>query len=161
MQPGNSLRFPPPCLRDLAMPNRPGAFVQRAAREAGGMDPRMTVALREAGVPFRENEPLARHTSMGVGGPAALMAFPRTPEQLRGALRLRHELGVPHRVLGGGSNLVVVDEGLDELVVNTREMCHVAVGADGVVDAAGGANLIRSVVRCCRAGLAGLESAVG
>jgi UDP-N-acetylmuramate dehydrogenase len=121
----------------------------------------MTAALREAGVPFRENEPLARHTSMGVGGPAAVMAFPRTPEELRGALKLRGELDVPHRVLGGGSNLVVVDEGLDELVLNTREMCHVDVGADGVVDAEGGANLIRTVVRCCRAGLQGMESAVG
>ena len=121
----------------------------------------MSAALREAGVPFRESEPLARHTSMGVGGPAALMAFPRTGAELRAALKLRHELDVPHRVLGGGSNLVAVDEGLDELVVNTREMCHVAVGADGVVDAAGGANLIRTVVRCCRAGLQGMESAVG
>jgi UDP-N-acetylmuramate dehydrogenase len=112
-------------------------------------------------VPFRENEALSRHTSMGVGGPAALMAFPRSPEELRGTLKLRRELGVPHRVLGGGSNLVVVDEGLDELVVNTREMCHVRVSDDGVVDAEGGANLIRTVVRCCRAGLRGMESAVG
>jgi UDP-N-acetylmuramate dehydrogenase len=113
------------------------------------------------GVAFRENEPLARHTSMGVGGPAALMAFPHTPDDLRRTLKLRGELGVPHRVLGGGSNLVVVDEGLDELVVNTREMCHVRVADDGVVDAEGGANLIRTVVRCCRAGFRGMESAVG
>jgi UDP-N-acetylmuramate dehydrogenase len=121
----------------------------------------VTAALREVGVPFRENEPLARHTSMGVGGPAALMAFPHTPDELRRTLKLRRELGVPHRVLGGGSNLVVVDEGLDELVVNTREMCHVRVADDGVVDAEGGANLIRTVVRCCRAGFRGMESAVG
>lgn len=125
------------------------------------MDPRVTAALREAGVAYRENEPLARHTSMGVGGPAALMAFPHTPDDLRRTLKLRRELGVPHRVLGGGSNLVVVDEGLDELVVNTREMCHVRVADDGVVDAEGGANLIRTVVRCCRAGFRGMESAVG
>jgi UDP-N-acetylmuramate dehydrogenase len=125
------------------------------------VDSRVTAALREAEVPFRENEALSRHTSMGVGGPAALMAFPRSPEELRRTLRLRRELRVPHRVLGGGSNLVVMDEGLDELVVNTREMCHVRVSDDGVVDAEGGANLIRTVVRCCRAGLRGMESAVG
>ncbi len=125
------------------------------------MDPRMTAALREAGVPFREGEPLSRHTTMGVGGPAAVMAFPRSPEELRQALRLRSELDVPHRILGGGSNLVVVDEGLDELVVNTEDMRHVEVRDDGKVAAEGGANLIRTVVRCCRAGWRGMESAVG
>ena len=57
------------------------------------------------------------------------MAFPRSPEELRQTLRVaRASSSVPHRVLGGGSNLVVVDEGLDELVVNTRDMRHVDVG---------------------------------
>jgi UDP-N-acetylmuramate dehydrogenase len=121
----------------------------------------MTAALREALVPFREGEPLSRHTSMGVGGPAAVMAFPRSPEELRQSLHLRAELGVPHRVLGGGSNLVVVDEGLDELIVNTEEMRRVEVGESGEVTAEGGANLIRTVVRCCREGWRGMESAVG
>jgi UDP-N-acetylmuramate dehydrogenase len=125
------------------------------------MDPRMTAALREAAVPFRENEPLARHTTMGVGGPAAVMAFPRSPEELRQTLRLRRELGVAHRVLGGGSNLVAVDEGLDELVVNTEEVRRIEIREDGEVTAEGGANLIFTVVRCCRAGWRGMESAVG
>jgi UDP-N-acetylmuramate dehydrogenase len=125
------------------------------------MDPRMTGALREAAVPFRENEPLARHTTMGVGGPAAVMAFPRSSEELRQTLRLRAELGVAHRVLGGGSNLVAVDEGLDELVVNTAEVRRVVIREDGEVTAEGGANLIFTVVRCCRAGFRGMESAVG
>jgi UDP-N-acetylmuramate dehydrogenase len=125
------------------------------------MDPRMTAALQEAGVPFRESEPLARHTTMGVGGPAAVMAFPRSPEELRRTLRLRGALEVPHRVLGGGSNLVVVDEGLDELIVNTEEMRRVEIRESGEVTAEGGANLIRTVVRCCREGWRGLESAVG
>jgi UDP-N-acetylenolpyruvoylglucosamine reductase len=121
----------------------------------------MIEALRESGIPFREGEPLARHTTMGVGGPAAVMAFPRSPEELRQTLRARSELGVPHRILGGGSNLVVVDEGLDELVVNTEDMRRVDVREDGTVTAEGGANLIRTVVRCCRAGWRGMESAVG
>jgi UDP-N-acetylmuramate dehydrogenase len=121
----------------------------------------VTEALREAGVPFKPDEPLSRHTSMGVGGPAAVMAFPRTPRELEAALRVRRDLSLPHRILGGGSNLVVADEGLDELVVNTRAMDHVHVADDGVVTAEGGANLIRTVVRCCRAGWMGMQSAVG
>ena len=47
------------------------------------MDPRMTAALQEAAIPYREGEPLSRHTTMGVGGPAAVMAFPRDAEELR------------------------------------------------------------------------------
>jgi UDP-N-acetylmuramate dehydrogenase len=118
-------------------------------------------ALREAGVPFRENEPFSKHTTMGVGGPAAVMAFPRSADELRTTLRVRGELGVPHRVLGGGSNLVVVDEGLDELVINTESLKSVAMSEDGAITAEGGANLIRTVVSCCRAGWRGLESACG
>jgi UDP-N-acetylmuramate dehydrogenase len=125
------------------------------------MDPRLMGALREIDVPFREQEPIARHTSMGVGGPAAVMAFPRDASEVAKVLALRAELQVPHRVLGGGSNLVVVDEGLDELVVNTEALQHVEVGDSGIVSAEGGANLIRTVVRCCRAGFSGLQSAVG
>jgi UDP-N-acetylmuramate dehydrogenase len=125
------------------------------------MDPRMTTALRDAAIPFREGEPLSRHTTMGVGGEAAVMAFPRTADELATALQIRAGLGVPHRVLGGGSNLVVVDEGLDEVVVNTESMRAVDVGEDGTVTAEAGANLIRTVVKCERAGWRGLEGAVG
>jgi UDP-N-acetylmuramate dehydrogenase len=125
------------------------------------MDPRVTAALREVGVPFRENEPFSRHTSMGVGGPAAVMAFPRSAPELQAALKVRRDLDAPHRVLGGGSNLVVVDEGLDELVINTEDLDRVELGDDGTLKAEAGANVIRTVVRCCRAGWRGLESAVG
>lgn len=125
------------------------------------MDPKVMAALQEVGVPYRQGEPLARYTSMGVGGPAALMAFPRDSEELGRTLKLRSELGVPHRVLGGGSNLVVADEGLDELVVYTGRLARVHVEDNGLVTAGAGANLIRTVVRCCRAGWKGLQSAVG
>jgi UDP-N-acetylmuramate dehydrogenase len=125
------------------------------------MDPRMTAALQQAAIPQRAGEPLSQHTTMGVGGAAALMAFPRTPEELQRTLQLRAELDVPHRVLGGGSNLVVVDEGLDELIVNTEAMKAVEIREDGSVTALAGANLIQTVVKCARAGWRGLESAVG
>ena len=121
----------------------------------------MTAALEKAAIPYREREPLSRHTTMGVGGPAAVMAFPRSADELRTTLELRCELGVPHRVLGGGSNLLVVDEGLDELVVNTESLTRVALGADGTVTAEAGASLVNTVLKCCRAGWRGIESAVG
>jgi UDP-N-acetylmuramate dehydrogenase len=125
------------------------------------MDPRMTQALHSAGLVYREGEPLSRHTTMGVGGPAAVMAFPRSSEELQATLEIRADLQAPHRVLGGGSNLVVVDEGLDELVVNTKQMRAVTIREDGRVTAEGGANLIHTALQTTRAGWQGLESAVG
>jgi len=125
------------------------------------MDPRVSAALRQAAIPHREGEPLSRHTTMGVGGPAAVMAFPRSAAELQRTLQIRAEAQAPHRVLGGGSNLVVVDEGLDELVVNTEAMKTLTLHEDGRVSAEAGANLINTVVRCGRAGWRGLERAVG
>ena len=121
----------------------------------------MTEALGQAGIPFREGEPLSRHTRMGVGGEAAVLALPRSAEELQTTLRIRADLEAPHRVLGGGSNLVVADEGLDELVVHTGSMSGVAIHEDGAVTAEAGANLIGTAMKCCRAGWRGLESAVG
>lgn len=121
----------------------------------------MTQALQQAGLAYREGEPLSRHTTMGVGGAAAVMAFPRSSEELRTTLEIRADLQVAHRVLGGGSNLVVVDEGLDELVVSTEQVRAVTIREDGAVTAEGGANLIRTALRTTRAGWRGLESAVG
>src|SRR5512140_2288842 len=108
------------------------------------MDPRVTAALREAAIPHREGEPLSRHTTMGVGGPAAVMAFPRCEYELQQTLEIRAAFDAPHRILGGGSNLVVVDEGLDELVVNTRSARRLTIGDDGRVTAEAGANLIHT-----------------
>jgi UDP-N-acetylmuramate dehydrogenase len=125
------------------------------------MDPRMIEALRQAGIPHRESEPLSRHTTMGVGGEAAVMALPRTREELQTTLRIRADLEAPHRVLGGGSNLVVADEGLDELVVNTESLDAVTIDEKGAATVEAGANLIRTVLKCSRAGWRGLESAVG
>ncbi len=125
------------------------------------MDPRVKQALREAGVSFRENEPFSRHTSMGVGGTAAVMAFPAGEDELRAALAVRRDLDLPHRILGGGSNLVVADEGLDELVVNTRKLRQLELGQDGAVRAQAGAKLSWTVSQCCRSGWQGLESAAG
>ena len=125
------------------------------------MDPRVMEALREAGVPFRKDEPFSRHTSMGVGGPAAIMAFPRSATELRASLKVRRDFQVPHRILGAGTNLVVVDQGLDELVVKTARLRREDIGPDGVVRAEAGARLGGTVVNSCRAGWRGLEKAVG
>ena len=70
---------------------------------------------------FREEEPLARHTSFRIGGPAELMAFPTEPAQLQALLRLAHEAGVAPHILGAGTNVLAPDAGLRGLTICLRE----------------------------------------
>ncbi len=68
---------------------------------------------------LRRNEPMSRHTSFRVGGPAALMAFPKTQEEAMDAIHTANQLGVRPFFLGNGSNLLVSDKGYDGYVIKT------------------------------------------
>jgi UDP-N-acetylmuramate dehydrogenase len=65
----------------------------------------------------REHVPLAPHCTLGVGGPARYFVEARTEADVADALDWARGRGVPVRVLGGGSNLVVADAGIDALVL--------------------------------------------
>jgi len=56
-------------------------------------------------------------TTLGVGGDAALFTAPRSIPALVAALEWANANGVPYRILGGGSNVVIADTGLDELII--------------------------------------------
>jgi len=116
--------------------------------------------LEKAGVTLRENEPLRDYTSFRIGGPARLMAFPGDAKALETCLRLAREAKMPALVLGNGTNVLAPDEGLEALVVLTRDLN--AVEIDGTaVTADAGALLSRTAVAARDAGLAGMEFAHG
>ena len=62
---------------------------------------------------LRRNEPMSKHTSFRVGGPAALMAFPKTNDEAMDAICMAVRQGVRPFFLGNGSNLLVSDKGYD------------------------------------------------
>jgi len=66
-----------------------------------------------------ENEPMAKHTSFRIGGPAKRMAFPKTREQLVVLMGFLQDAGVKPLLIGNGTNLLVSDEGLDTVVIDT------------------------------------------
>ena len=104
-------------------------------------------------------EPLRLHTTFRIGGPADFYFAARTGDQLVAALKIGHEAGIPVFLLGGGSNLLVSDEGFRGLVVrNAIE----DVEFEGVVAHAGcGADFLEFIHQCRDRGLAGLEFAAG
>ena len=70
--------------------------------------------------------PLARHTSIRIGGPADLLVNARSKDELIRWVSLARQAGVPCTVLGGGSNILVSDHGLEGLVIrNLAREIHV------------------------------------
>ena len=101
----------------------------------------MTDALRRAGFRGRiETEaPLAPYTTWRIGGPAELLATPVDTDDLAVALAWARGDGVPWRVLGNGSNLLVRDAGVRGLVVRVRKVLGSVHADDTVLHAGAGA----------------------
>ncbi len=116
--------------------------------------------LRAAlGAGLLTREPLRHHTTFRIGGPADHFFAARTPDQLVIALRTAHELGLPVFLLGGGSNLLVSDDGFRGLVVkNAIELLEFD---DAVVHVGCGHDYLELIRRCRERGLAGLAYAAG
>nr|WP_325235654.1 UDP-N-acetylmuramate dehydrogenase [uncultured Oscillibacter sp.] len=107
-------------------------------------------------------EPMARHTSFRVGGPARRMAFPEKGEQLVLLLSMAWECGARPLVIGNGTNLLAPDSGLDRLVVETSGLSRLDMGEEpGSLLAESGVPLARLADFACRQGLTGLEFAHG
>ncbi len=107
-------------------------------------------------------EPLAPHTWFHLGGPAEFFAEPPTVEDLQALVCRCRDAGTPVRLLGGGSNLLVRDEGVAGLVVRLSAPAFNAISTERhTVSAGGGAKLGHVISTSVREGLAGLETLVG
>ena len=108
------------------------------------------------------DEPMGRHTSFRIGGPARRMAFPASGEQLVLLLAEAERLGARPLVIGNGTNLLCPDAGLDRLVIDTSAALNrVESAGPDTVTAEAGASLARAADFACRQGLTGLEFAHG
>jgi UDP-N-acetylmuramate dehydrogenase len=114
-------------------------------------------------LPVRRSAELGPLTTLGVGGRAPWLLEPRTAEELALAVRVLGDAGLPFRMLGHGSNLLVCDEGVSEVVLHTRRMTGLALeGEAGCrVRALAGCSLMRLVSFCSRLGLSGAEPLIG
>lgn len=121
----------------------------------------MAVPPFPPGTEVLEHVPLARHTYLRVGGPARYFATPLDLVQLERLMLWARAAGLPMRVLGGGSNLLVADEGVEALVVSLRRACG-AMDFQGSRVHVGSAVMLPALARAAaERDLGGLEFAVG
>ncbi len=99
------------------------------------------------------DEPMSRHTTFRIGGPAKRMAYPSSREQLVLLLNFAEKSGADPLVIGNGSNLLAPDEGLNRLVIDTSaHLNRVEQTAEHIIRADAGATLARTADLCLQAG---------
>jgi UDP-N-acetylmuramate dehydrogenase len=123
-------------------------------------DSKIVAALPELGVELRSGSVLAGLTSLGIGGTTDLLRI-KKHEAIPDLLNLLDSSGVPHRFVGGGSNLLVGDGELPWVVLQlVRPDPDVVLdGNFAQVDAA--ADLGRTVTFCAKNDLGGMEGLIG
>ncbi len=114
----------------------------------------------EERVEIEYNEPMSRHTSFRIGGPAALYLCPASADEVRILCAYLKETGAKHTFLGNGSNVLFDDEGYDGAVIAMTKLNAVEV-RDNILTAGAGAS-VASLCKAARdASLTGLEFAYG
>lgn len=106
-------------------------------------------------------ELLKNHTTFHIGGPAALMLLPETEEELIALIRICHAEGKDFFVLGGGSNLLIPDEGLDRVVIKLGKNYAKAQFDGNIVEAEAGIKLSALSEQITAHALTGFEFACG
>jgi UDP-N-acetylmuramate dehydrogenase len=111
---------------------------------------------------LRSQVSLADYTTWRVGGPAEWLAEPTHKDQLIELISWAHQHQLSWRVIGAGSNLLISDAGLAGLTICLRKLQGMNLnGETGVVEALAGEPIPTLARRAARAGLHGLEWAVG
>jgi UDP-N-acetylmuramate dehydrogenase len=123
-------------------------------------DPKIFAVLSELGVRLKPGTSLAELTSLGIGGTTDLLRIEKH-DAIPDLLNLLDSHGVPHKFLGGGSNLLVGDGELPWVVLQlvSPEPDIVLKGNFAQVDAA--ADLGRTVTFCAKNDLGGMEGLIG
>lgn len=107
----------------------------------------------------RVDEPMSKHTTFRLGGPARLYVVAASSEQLLEAVEVAISLEIPWTVIGGGTNLLVADEGFEGVVIQATNQALKIDGVSVVVESGAISALVAR--KTVEAGLTGFEWAVG
>ena len=120
--------------------------------------------LRSAfGGSLREYEPLAKHTTSRIGGPAEFLVVAESAAVLAEQVRTARQMNLPFFILGSGANVLISDAGVRGLVIvnRARDVRIDEAGETPTVRVESGANLSLLARQCAARGLSGLEWAAG
>ena len=111
---------------------------------------------------FRLLEPLSRHTSFRIGGPAAVMVFPKTVEELKPLLQTASAHGITPYILGAGTNVLAPDEGLQAIVICLKDaLTSIRLLDKTRMEVFAGESMAKAAVFAKNHALTGLEFAHG
>ena len=114
------------------------------------------------GITLRFSEPMSRHTSFRIGGPAAVMAFPKSSEELAEILKKSALMDIKPAILGAGTNVLAPDDGIENLVICLKDALDgMELLPDNCIRVAAGVTMTRAAVFAANKGLSGLEFAHG
>lgn len=108
---------------------------------------------------IKENESLKNHTTFHIGGPAKYFVIVKTVDEVKEAIEWAQEKKIDYRVIGGGSNILVSDNGYDGLVIKYFGG-DIRIDGDEMAVGAGTA-LVQAMNESLKVGLSGLEWAIG
>ena len=111
--------------------------------------------------PLLIDEPMSRHTSFKIGGPADLMAMPSNEEELCKLLKRAAEHNVSVTLVGNGSNLLVRDKGIRGLVIKLGNMLNTIEADENSITFGSGVSLALASKKAADLGFTGMEFAVG
>ena len=111
---------------------------------------------------LRFEEPMSRHTSFRIGGPAEVMAFPKNREELAALLKASALLDVEPAILGAGTNILAPDEGLRGLVICLKDCLEGMEQLDRThIRVMAGVTMTRAAMFAANLGLSGMEFSHG
>lgn len=135
------------------------AYEPKGTRKARKADPAESAAahLRRMGIYSEARVPMSLHTSVGVGGPADIMAFPDTSDEAVAAKIFAVRQGLKSFIIGEGTNLLVRDGGLEGLVINMAGVRGRRHLDENTIEAVAGEPLPKLANWAATEGLAGIE----
>ena len=108
------------------------------------------------------DEPLAKHTTFGIGGPADCMVFPDTREELSKLLKYANQKKISAIFIGSGSNILVWDKGFDGIVISLKKSFkNLTIKRNSQIIVEAGVMLGTMVKQAMAAEIGGLESLIG
>lgn len=107
------------------------------------------------------DEPMKKHTSYGIGGPAEAYIIPKSFEDLSNILKYAKKYFLPVHFIGSGSNLLVSDKGIEGIVISTRNTFKKIVFEENKIFVESGVMLGKMVKESTNRNLTGLENLIG